>query len=239
MPTIASGYAANEQPTGQNAFTFDQRFPGQQIDRETGLHYNYFRNYDANSGRYVESDPIGLNGGINTYSYALGNPESYSDPLGLFVPPPSVITWTGTTATSAGATAGAAVAASAVVGVGIGFGFNATWSHFAGQTFGSSIYDWVHPQSDPELQREIEKTANQREAHRICDEPPPSNLNPCELARWNLTKMLRCKAARGNLSDKWFGGPDKAHQDHITNNIDQAIQRYRNAVDKLCNPICK
>lgn len=45
-------------------------------------HYNYFRDYDPATGRYVESDPIGLNGGINTYSYALENPNLYVDPKG-------------------------------------------------------------------------------------------------------------------------------------------------------------
>ena len=71
----------NQDPDGNGQpFVLNMRFPGQRYDAATGLNYNYFRDYEPGTGRYVQSDPIGLDGGISTYAYAR------SDPLGLFDP---------------------------------------------------------------------------------------------------------------------------------------------------------
>nr|WP_246864609.1 RHS repeat domain-containing protein [Spongiibacter thalassae] len=66
-----------------NTIENNLRLPGQYYDEETGTHYNYFRDYDPEKGRYIQSDPIGLRGGVNTFAYVLGNPLTYADPLGL------------------------------------------------------------------------------------------------------------------------------------------------------------
>ncbi|MDQ0086556.1 RHS repeat-associated protein, partial [Variovorax boronicumulans] len=62
---------------------FNLRYPGQYADEESGLSYNYFRSYDARTGRYSQPDPIGLEGGWNRFGYVDSNPLLFTDPEGL------------------------------------------------------------------------------------------------------------------------------------------------------------
>jgi len=75
----------NTQAQELAGFSVNLRFPGQYFDEETNLHYNHFRYYDPELGRYIASDPIGLFAGTNTYSYANQNSLSFYDPYGLDV----------------------------------------------------------------------------------------------------------------------------------------------------------
>lgn len=74
---------ADENPSGLGLFDLPLRLPGQTYDKETGLHYNYYRDFDPSLGSYKQSDLIGLRGGLNTYSYAHASPVFLRDPFGL------------------------------------------------------------------------------------------------------------------------------------------------------------
>lgn len=74
---------AQQNPSGLGAFVFDLRFAGQQYDAESGAHYNYQRDYDATTGRYLQSDPLGLFDGPNSFAYVGSSPLDTYDEEGL------------------------------------------------------------------------------------------------------------------------------------------------------------
>ncbi len=77
------------ETTASKPFELNLRFAGQYEDSESGYYYNWHRYYNPETGRYLTSDPIGLNGGLNTYGYAGQNPVQAVDPWGLF----AIATW--------------------------------------------------------------------------------------------------------------------------------------------------
>jgi RHS repeat-associated protein len=74
---------ANDPDGNSIAYSFNLRYPGQYYDGLEYVYYNYFRDYDSRTGRYLQSDPIGLRGGPSTYGYVGGSPLRYIDPFGL------------------------------------------------------------------------------------------------------------------------------------------------------------
>jgi RHS repeat-associated protein len=85
-------WQGNYRPFGAVDVVVDQldnlfRFPGQVLDSESGLYYNWHRFYDPETGRYISADPIGLAGGINLYSYVQNDPVNFVDPWGLAYSP--------------------------------------------------------------------------------------------------------------------------------------------------------
>ena len=92
-------WSADYKPFGEatitvSTITNNLRFPGQYFDAETGTLYNYFRDYNPAIGRYIESDPLGIRGGMNHLNvYADNNPINFTDPDGL-CPNPLDFGWT-------------------------------------------------------------------------------------------------------------------------------------------------
>ncbi len=124
-------------------FEYNLRFPGQQYDAVVGLNYNYFRDYDPAIGRYAESDPFGIWGGLNTYAYVAGNPVSFVDPKGRN---PAVAAPIIGTVTGGGAilgTGGVIVAGGAGYYGGTIFnnGLNRILEHYTGTSLGGLIAD--------------------------------------------------------------------------------------------------
>jgi RHS repeat-associated protein len=86
------GNAPNENPTNLGTFTCNLRFAGQYFDKETNLHYNYFRDYDPAIGQYIQPDPLGVVTILppmpmavrnHLYAFVLNNPLTGTDPFGL------------------------------------------------------------------------------------------------------------------------------------------------------------
>jgi RHS repeat-associated protein len=175
----------NEDPDANGlSVTFNLRFPGQYVDSETGLVYNWNRYYDPQSGRYITSDPIGLGGGINTYGYGNGNPLMAIDPNGL-----SALGEVGAFFGRWGGRVGGGVAGEVVFPAGGGVP-GAIIGGYAGAAGGRALGDWadgmifpVPPAiPDPAVQEEIEEKV------KSC---PPGDKDPCKGLRFELNDHER------------------------------------------------
>jgi RHS repeat-associated protein len=174
-PTVFGEHAASKNPDGDSLnYTLNLRYPGQYYDQESGFSYNYFRDYEPGTGRYLESDPIGLRGGPSTYGYANQSPLANQDPTGqsalALAAAPSSIAALGPPALVAGAWVG-------------GFYFG-TWLN---DEFGAGLSDaiWNASHSVPERPKRMTRL-QERAYDRHC----VGSDDPCAAIKAALQVMI-------------------------------------------------
>jgi RHS repeat-associated protein len=149
---------AQRKPFGQRVVSTELvemplGFPGQYYDQETNNYYNYFRDYDPTTGRYLQSDPIGLAGGLNTYGYVLNNPLNFQDKYGL-CPTGGLLC------------GGLAIGISSGVRAGI-----AWWGRRAATAGGIGAISEIV---------DLDKKRKEKEKEKECPPPDPDDEDPCK-----------------------------------------------------------
>jgi RHS repeat-associated protein len=190
------------------------RFQGQQFDEESGLHYNRFRYYDPALGRYITQDPIGLNGGANTYSYAK-NPIQLLDPFGL-----NTMVMGGIAGGAVGGPPGAVVGA--IIGgvVLLGGLILMSTNQNAQSAPARTAAEEVLAQSEYEAYKDR------------CEKKPDDNLSQCSKALFNKSRWEDCARMRQEWDNRWHPG---RHSNDIANALN-SVQKAVKDIAKYCRP---
>ena len=161
------------------------RFPGQYWDGETKTHYNFNRDYLPGVGRYIQSDPIGLDAGINQFAYANANPLSYFDSRGEYAQ---------VCLANPSACGAFLVSVPQLVG-------------FACSAVIVSISTWMLSSSDGlSEEQEKQKIDERRHYKYICERQPnpfDQGENKCKWAEWEKDRLNNCARLRSEWDKKW------------------------------------
>ncbi|KAA0260851.1 RHS repeat-associated core domain-containing protein, partial [Hafnia alvei] len=162
------------------------RMQGQQYDEESGLHYNRHRYYDPTIGRYITQDPIGLDGGMNVYTYP-HNPLQIIDPLGLNP--------------AAGALAGGAVGGPVGAVIGGLIGLAVIWALFSLAKSGSGSGT-----EDSNSKLDEFKDTEYKRAKSFCDKKPEKGNSDCASLSKAIDHAKLCASLYESWDNKWLPG---------------------------------
>ena len=161
------------------------RFPGQYWDGETQTHYNFNRDYLPGVGRYIQSDPVGLDAGINHFAYANANPLSYFDSRGEYAQ---------VCLANPSACGAFLVSVPQLVG-------------FACSAVIVSISTWMLSSSDGlSEEQEKQKIDERRHYKYMCERQPnpfDQGENKCKWAEWEKNRLNNCARLRSEWDKKW------------------------------------
>jgi RHS repeat-associated protein len=192
-----------------NGITLLNGFPGQYRDSETGLSYNYYRDYDPSIGRYIQSDPIGLGGGLNTYGYVGGDPISKVDPIGLYES--TVQSWCRQNPMACVDVEGvnSLVNAIGVTSAAVGI------------------------EEGKKGKKSAEEAALNKAKNRVCKGQDIKTGDPCEDAKARLNRLNQCLDLRREYRNK-YGDPGDQHSTEVIRTI-VAVKKAEQQVKELCD----
>uniref|UniRef100_UPI003F4C5815 DUF6531 domain-containing protein n=1 Tax=Xanthomonas cannabis TaxID=1885674 RepID=UPI003F4C5815 len=191
---------ADQDGTG---FALDMRFPGQRYDSLSGLNQNYFRDYDAATGRYSTSDPVGLLGGVSTYSYVKGSPFFSSDLLGLDT---ALILSGGTADNPFGHLA------TAIGGQGV-------YSRGTKHDFGSSFNEYLNDQLRDRFVEVIVLKTDAKQERAIIEAVRADSRNPYHLLSSNCATTVGVGLAAGGIENSGSILPGSAFMDFLGSDL--------------------
>ncbi|WP_245879459.1 RHS repeat-associated core domain-containing protein, partial [Xanthomonas pisi] len=231
--------APNQDPDADGtSFVFDMRFPGQRYDAASGLNQNYFRDYEAATGRYGQSDPIGLAGGINSYAYVGSSTLQMMDPSGLAAASMPLL------GPSVRIPLGNPLVWAAVGGAAIGAGFNAGYEYLSGGASpGTDLYDWTHPQASTANSDGPSDSARRDAQYGVYKDLQRAGYqrdpDPCKELRNRINFLKKINAMRKAWDSDWPHSkwPSGRHADVISKD-EEIIQRLEQQYRMQCSNDC-
>lgn len=192
-------------------------FPGQILDADSGFFYNYFRDYEPSIGRYIQSDPIGLSGGMNSFGYANQNPLTFFDTQGLVAGVDDLV----------------------VIGVGGAIlAGTACYATNCGQAVVDYLAEAVDNLSDS-IDDKRRKAKERRKYKDFCDNPPRPTGDKCTDLKNKINYQRQCADLKERWDKSWPNDkfPGGRHQSEIKErraSADKLQEQYDNECGKDC-----